>query len=195
MGNLGSIVNMIKKIGSSSTVSSRISDVENADKLILPGVGAFDHGITHLNELGLIPALSKKVKQLKTPILGICLGMQLFTLKSEEGRLPGLGWLEAETIKFNLKDPKLKIPHMGWNDVSYNPESKLFGGLGENPRFYFVHSYHVVCKDKSDECATTIYEKPFTSSVQKENICGVQFHPEKSHRFGLQLLKNFIEKS
>lgn len=195
MGNLGSILNMMKKIGASANISSKVEDIEKADKLILPGVGSFDNGMKNINELGLLPALNSKVIEHKTPILGICLGMQLLTRKSEEGKLPGLGWVNADTIKFNFTKGQthLKVPHMGWNSVLFAQNNILSKGLEEEPRFYFVHSYHVVCKGDEDVIGKTFYGYEFASAIQKENILGVQFHPEKSHKYGLRILKNFVE--
>jgi len=195
MGNLGSIQNMLKKIGAKGIISSDISDIQKADKLILPGVGAFDNGMENLEKRGLIPVLNEKVLIHKTPILGICLGMQLLSKKSEEGHLPGLGWIEAETIKFkfNENQTRLKIPHMGWNTIKIKKDNPLFTNMYEETRFYFVHSYHVFCHNKQDVLAETHYGFDFVSSLQKDNIFGVQFHPEKSHKFGQQLLKNFVE--
>lgn len=196
LGNLGSIRNMLKKIGSESVISSRAREIEEAEKLILPGVGSFDRGMSRLQELNLVPVLQKKVIEEKTAILGICLGMQLMTEQSEEGKIPGLGWFEGETVKFRMNPDQanLKVPHMGWNTVSTSSENGLFNGLGEEPRFYFVHSYHVVCENKEDELATTHHGYEFVSAVQRNHILGVQFHPEKSHQFGMALLKNFIER-
>lgn len=196
MGNIGSIANMLKKIGIEAIISSSISDIEKADKIILPGVGAFDNGIKNLNELGLVPVLHEKVINDKTPILGICLGMQLFTKTSEEGTLPGLGWFDAQTVKFKFNETHkhLKIPHMGWNTVSINKQSALFNDMILEPRFYFVHSYHVVCNDTGDILTKTMHGYEFASAIQRNNIIGVQFHPEKSHKFGMMLLKNFVER-
>lgn len=195
MGNLGSIANMLKKVGAKAMVSSDISVIESADKLILPGVGAFDNGMKNLSDLGLVPILSAKVIRDETPILGLCLGMQLFTQRSEEGNLPGLGWIEAETIrfKFDKDQPGLKIPHMGWNSIKIKRLSRIFDDMYEEPRFYFVHSYYVVCKNDRDVLATTCYGYEFASAVMRDNIVGTQFHPEKSHKFGMKLLKNFVE--
>ena len=195
VGNLGSIANMLKKIGVTARVCSDISEIEKADKLILPGVGAFDNGMTKLNEFGLIGTLNTKVIQDKTPILGLCLGMQLLTQSSEEGSLPGLGWLDAETIRFRFGEDQqgLKIPHMGWNYINVKRPSKLFDEMPEESRFYFVHSYHLVCQDERVVLATTSYGYEFPSIVMKENVIGAQFHPEKSHKFGMRLLKNFVE--
>lgn len=195
LGNLGSIKNMLKKIGAESEITSDIGKIRAAKKLILPGVGAFDNGMQNLDDLGLIEILNQKVKVEKTPILGICLGMQLFTNKSEEGNKSGLGWINAETIKFNTdsETKKFTIPHMGWEYISQIKSSKLLEGMYEEPKFYFVHSYHVVCKDEEDVLLRTDYILNFDSAFEKENIIGVQFHPEKSHKFGMKLFKNFVE--
>lgn len=191
MGNLGSISNMIKKIGHKCIITSDLEEIKNASKLILPGVGSFDNGMKNLKELGMIEVLNRKVLVEKFPILGICLGMQLMTKSSEEGKLSGLGWVDAQTKKF-VSDT-LKIPHMGWNIVKHQKESKLFDECESEKRFYFVHSYCVSCKQKVDILTNTNYTQDFVSSFEKENIVGVQFHPEKSHKFGMSLLKNFVE--
>ncbi len=193
MGNLGSIANMLKRIGADAIISGNPDEIEKADKLILPGVGAFDNGMKNLKERGLLDLLNKKVLSEKIPILGICLGIQLFTKKSEEGNLNGLAWLDAETVKFKFdeSDIGLKIPHMGWNNVETMKDSSLFRGLENENKFYFVHSYHVACADRTDILSSTEYGVKFTSSILKENIAGVQFHPEKSHKFGMRLLENF----
>ena len=195
MGNLGSIANMLKKIGAAARISSDIPEIEGADKLILPGVGAFDNGMIKLHELGLVDILNTKVLQDKTPILGLCLGMQLFTQESEEGELAGLGWFEAQTVRFKFdKDQQgLKIPHMGWNYIQVQKPSRLFEGMPEESRFYFVHSYHPVCQNQRDVLATTVYGYDFPSIIMRDNILGAQFHPEKSHKFGMRLFKNFVE--
>ena len=195
MGNLGSIANMLKKIGAAAKVSSDIPEIEGADKLILPGVGAFDNGMTKLRELGLVDILNTKVLQDEIPILGLCLGMQLFTQMSEEGELAGLGWFEAQTIRFKFdKDQQgLKIPHMGWNYIHIQKPSKLFEEMPQESRFYFVHSYHPVCQNQQDVLATTFYGYDFPSIIMRDNILGAQFHPEKSHKFGMRLFKNFVE--
>lgn len=193
LGNIGSIQNMLKKVGIKSIISSNAEDIYSAEKIILPGVGAFDNGINNLNKLGLIDALREKVVRDKTPILGICLGMQLFTEKSEEGILPGLGWIKAETIKFLNNEADIKIPHMGWNTIKIEKENCIFKGMFDNPRFYFVHSYHVKCQDNKDIIATTNHGIDFVSVLEKDNILGIQFHPEKSHKFGMKILKNFGE--
>ena len=196
LGNLGSIANMLKKIGAHAVVSSDPAVVEKADKLILPGVGAFDAGMKNLETRGLIPLLNYRVLEQKTPILGVRLGMQLLCKRSEEGQLPGLGWLDAEVIRFKFDGniANLKIPHMGWNTLAVRQPHPLFADLEAENRFYFVHSYHVVCADMGNVLAQTNYGFDFASAVVKDNIMGVQFHPEKSHKFGMRLYKNFAER-
>jgi len=195
LGNIGSIVNMFKKAGVAATISSDPAVIEKADKLILPGVGAFDAGMKNLETRGLIPLLNFRVLEQQTPILGVCLGMQLLCKWSEEGQLPGLGWLDAEVVrfKFDSNSGDLKIPHMGWNTLTAHTPHPLFADLEAENRFYFVHSYHVVCADQSNVLAQTNYGFDFTAAVVKDNIMGVQFHPEKSHKFGMRLLKNFAD--
>jgi imidazole glycerol-phosphate synthase subunit HisH len=196
LGNKGSISNMIKKIGYEAIVTDDIAIIEKADKLILPGVGAFDDGMRNLSNLGLIPILKQKVLQDKTPILGICLGMQLLCNSSEEGELPGIGFLNTSVIRFpkDISGIKLRIPHLGWNTVSKNNTSTLLNGI-ENPRFYFVHSYYCLAQDSTYKVENTSFGLSFHSYIQHENIYGVQFHPEKSHSNGKKLLQNFIELS
>lgn len=193
MGNIGSIANMIKKAGGEALVSGDPKDLERAGKIILPGVGAFDHGVRNLKERGLWDPLTKRAMEDKVPVLGVCLGMQLFTRSSEEGTLPGLGWLRAKTIRFP-GSIGLKIPHMGWNNVALRKSSPLFEEMYEEPMFYFVHSYHVACEEPSDVLAVTEYGYEFPSCLQRENLYATQFHPEKSHKYGLRLIKNFIER-
>jgi len=195
LGNLGSVANMLKKIGVQAVVSSDPVVIASADKLILPGVGSFDTGMKNLKERGLLSLLNDRVLNDKISILGVCLGMQLLGKRSEEGLLPGLNWLDAETIRFKFEDDKanLKIPHMGWNTLNVCQRHPLLAGLELDNRFYFVHSYHVACKNPPNILAQTTYGFDFTSAVLKENIMGVQFHPEKSHKFGMRLLKNFVE--
>ena len=175
-------------------MSADSKDIEAADKLILPGVGHFSNAMDNLKELGLIEILNKKVLEDRVPILGICLGMQLMATKSEEGNYEGLGWFDAEVVKFSVKDKlKYKIPQVGWNQIAIKKESKLMKSIPNLSEFYFVHSYHVKCNDKSDIVNTTDYEYRFTSAIEKSNIYGVQYHPEKSHDVGIQMITNFIE--
>ena len=198
MGNLGSIANMLKKVKADAIVSSDPSTIEKADKLILPGVGAFDNGMRKLGDLGLIPVLNKRVLKDRVPILGLCLGMQLFFERSEEGVLPGLGWITGDVVRFCIQKNEvlIKIPHMGWNDIQVRQHHRLFDGLeSEETRFYFVHSYYVVPALKNDILATSYYGVEFATAVIHENIVGTQFHPEKSHKFGMRLFQNFLEPS
>jgi glutamine amidotransferase len=192
MGNIRSVVNKIQKAGCKAIVSYENSVIQNADKLILPGVGHFLNGMKKLRERNILDILNKKVLHQKVPILGICLGMQLFTNTSEEGNTDGLGWLNAETIKFNLSDIRHKIPHIGWNSIDQKKESPLLTGILNDKSYYFVHSYHLRCNETADVLATTFYGYEFVSAVQKENIFGTQFHPEKSHEWGEKLLNNFL---
>lgn len=195
MGNPGSIRNMLKYLGFQTAISADRQEIDNADKLILSGVGSFDEGMKNLTEGSLIEPLTKKVLIDKIPILGICLGMQLFTKSSEEGVMPGLSWIDARTVRFNFNgnNGNLKIPHMGWNSVTVEKSSPLFKNVSDEPRFYFVHSYHLECKDREDILCRTVHGYEFTSAIARGNIYGVQFHPEKSHRYGMQIIKNFVE--
>jgi glutamine amidotransferase len=193
MGNIGSIMNMLKKVGVDASLSYESAAIEKADGLILPGVGSFDKGMQNLDEGGLKPLLDEMVIEKKKPILGICLGMQLLTKNSEEGKLPGFGWIQAKTVKFNHKKgvDNLRVPHMGWNTIKIKRQHRILEDFYEDSRFYFVHSYYVECSDDADILSTTTYGVEFTSCVNKENVYGVQFHPEKSHKFGMKFLKNF----
>jgi len=192
LGNLGSLANMLKKIRVPVKISSDISDIESAEKLILPGVGSFDHGMQKLQELKLIDILNKKAIIDKTPIMGICLGMQLFTKTSEEGAHPGLGLVDANTVKFNIdRDSSIKVPHMGWDTLDLKKDHFLMQETNNNAMYYFVHSFHVVCNHSEDILSTSHYGYDFVSSLAKDNIIGVQFHPEKSHKYGMKLLENF----
>lgn len=195
MGNVASIENILKKVGIKAVITSDSSVLQEADKIILPGVGAFDYGIQSLNSLGLTETLKEKVLEKKTPILGICLGMQLLTEGSEEGVLPGLGFFKAYTRRFQAEygGERLKIPHMGWNYVKPVADTPLLKNSPSDMRFYFVHSYNVQCEDPADVLAITEYGGNFTSVIGRGNIFGVQFHPEKSHKFGINLMKNFVE--
>lgn len=196
MGNIGSIINMLKKVGVEGCATVDHEYIRQADKLILPGVGAFDHGIMHLEESGLRSPLNDCIDR-GVPILGICLGMQILGDSSEEGSLKGLGWISGKTVRIELPEKeglRYKIPHMGWNTLQLKSNSPLFDGLEENSRFYFVHSFHFDVEDDMDVAAETDYGNLFVSAVQRKNIYGVQFHPEKSHKYGLKLFSNFVEK-
>lgn len=192
MGNLGSVHNMFKYIGVRSQISGDVDIISKAEKILLPGVGAFDAAMKRLGEVGLLEVLNQKALQDKVPVLGICLGMQMLTRSSEEGKLEGLGWIPAKTVKFKFEDRKLKVPHMGWNLVHKVNASPLIEELPEEPRFYFVHSYHVVADDDKYVLMRTNYGYEFDSVITNgDNIFGAQFHPEKSHKFGMKLFKNF----
>ena len=193
LGNPKSIKNMLGYLGIGAQISSDLMEITKAERLILPGVGHFEHGMEQLGNLGMIEVLQDAVVKNKKPILGICLGMQLLTKFSEEGNMKGLGFIDAQTKKFDLNDSKLKIPHMGWNTVKLNKESELTTEIRSNPRYYFVHSYYVECNDKDDVLCTTNYGQEFVSGFQHENIFGLQFHPEKSHKFGMELLANYCK--
>jgi glutamine amidotransferase len=195
VGNLGSIQNMLKKIHTEFLVSSDPALILSADKLILPGVGAFDTGMQNLRDLNLLDVLQEKVIKRGAPILGICLGMQLLSNGSEEGKIKGLGWIDSEVVRFNFAETglKLKIPHMGWVYPTISKKSKLLTEIDSAPKFYFVHSYYLKSYNPEDILATASYGNDFVAAVEKDNIMGVQFHPEKSHKYGMRLLKNFID--
>lgn len=194
LGNLGSIQNMLKVIGEKSIISSNPEELDKCDRYILPGVGAFDAGMKKLNESGLTEYIKEKANKEKKPILGICLGMQLLGRKSEEGTLPGLGLIPFDNIRFRLEDSDLKVPHMGWDIVEFKQDNPLLCGLEGTQRYYFVHSYHALCDSKENVLMTCDYGYEFAASVVKGNIMGVQFHPEKSHDFGMALLRNFVKE-
>ena len=196
VGNLGSIQNMLTKLGAEALITSDVNAIDHATKLILPGVGAFDAGMNQLNGSGLRSALDAAVLQRRVPVVGICLGMQLMTVSSEEGQMPGLGWVPAKTIRFlPASNETMKVPHMGWSVVTKEKQSPVLELLDDDPRFYFVHSYHVSCHDRTDVLLTAQYGSiSFDAAFEHENILGLQFHPEKSHRFGMTLLKAFLEK-
>ncbi|MGB0887729.1 MAG: imidazole glycerol phosphate synthase subunit HisH [Vicingaceae bacterium] len=192
-GNIKSIQNMLKKIGVDSVLTKEVSAIETAQKLILPGVGHFDHGMQQLRKSGLIDILNKKVIEEQTPLLGICLGAQMLGNKSDEGKEKGLGWIDMDIVKFNreLLNETLKVPHMNWNEINIKKDSKILDKLNNDSRFYFVHSFHMKTNNSEDILCTSKYGYEFVSGVNRNNIWGVQFHPEKSHKFGMQLLKNF----
>lgn len=197
LGNVGAVQNMLTKLGVRAKTISSPDELRTASKLILPGVGSFDTGITRLQSSGLLPTLRDLVLVRKVPILGICLGMQLMTRSSSEGTQPGLAWVHAETRRLDPMGVRgLRVPHMGWDVVRPAKQSPLIDDLPEDARFYFLHSYHVVCDDRADSLLRTPYGKvDIDSGFQHENIVGVQFHPEKSHRFGMWLFKSFAERA
>lgn len=194
LGNLGSIQNMLKVIGEKSVISSDTDELDKCDRFILPGVGAFDAGMSKLNESGLTEFVKGKALVDKKPILGICLGMQLLGRRSEEGRLSGLGVIPFDNVRFKLKGTDLKVPHMGWDIVEYKQDSPLIKNLEGIQRYYFVHSYHAQCDSQAYVLMTCDYGYEFVASVIKDNIMGVQFHPEKSHNYGMALLENFVKE-
>ena len=193
LGNIKAFVNVYDRLSIPTKVIKSENDFEDVTKLILPGVGAFDHAMIKLNDSGLRDRLEKLVCIDKIPVLGICVGMQMLTKSSDEGNLPGLGWIDGKVEKFNTNDIqyKTKLPHMGWNNVVLKKENPLMKQLKDNPKFYFLHSYYFNCSDNSNVLSSTIYGKKFTSAVNNENVFGVQFHPEKSHQNGITLLNNF----
>lgn len=193
MGNIHSVSKKLKYLGADFEISNEPEVLLKADKLILPGVGHFGKAMQQLEESDLIGILNDLVLKKKVPILGICLGMQLMAKYSEEGNVDGLGWIDGQVAHFQVVDKlRYKIPHMGWNGISIQKESILNKGLNDNDEFYFVHSYYFKANQKSDILHTTRYEEEFVSAFQKENMVGVQYHPEKSHDAGLQLIKNFV---
>ncbi len=194
LGNIGSIYNMLKKLGIKSKITSDKDEIATADKLILPGVGAFDKGIANLHQNDLWDVLNNQVLDKKTPVLGVCLGMQMMGSASEEGSQTGLGWVDATSIKFRFSEEdrkKFKVPHMGWNPLDIKQKEGLYSEWEGEARFYFVHSYHLVFNAEEKVTATAFHGYPVTASFAQDNIYGVQFHPEKSHKFGMRLLNNF----
>lgn len=196
LGNLRSVQKAFERLGYEAKISNKLDDILSSSKLVLPGVGYFQKGMENLQSLGLIDILNLAVVEHKIPILGICLGMQLMTTYSEEGNCEGLNWISAETKKFNFNTEQnnLKIPHMGWNEIKINLESSEFNEQN-NSLYYFVHSYYVTCKSQEDILFRTKYGIEFVSGFKKKNIWGLQFHPEKSHKAGLFLIKKFINLS
>jgi glutamine amidotransferase len=193
-GNVGSVIRMIEKVGARAQRISTASELTEAKIVILPGVGAFDYGMQRLVDGGLVEALHEAALVRSIPVLGICLGMQLMCKRSEEGQMPGLGWFDAEVLKFQFNAAKrLPIPHMGWNTLELARPNRLLDNELPRTRYYFVHSYRVKCNESSDVVATTTYGDRFVSAFERGNLFGAQFHPEKSHRFGMAMIKKFVE--
>jgi glutamine amidotransferase len=192
LGNLTSILNMCKRLGIEAVITADPVVLRTADKLILPGVGHFKKGMDNLRSTGLQPLLNELVLTEQKPILGICLGAQLMTMHSEEGDAEGLKWVDANTIRFRTEAlGGLKVPHMGWSDIEIKEEHPLWQGLPDSPRFYHVHTYHFEFTDPAEVSATAVYGYEFACAFHKQHIYGTQFHPEKSHKFGMKLLQNF----
>lgn len=193
LGNILAFANVYKRLNIPVSMAKNAQDLSGATKVILPGVGAFDHAMERLNQSGMRATLDELVQSRNVPVLGICVGMQMLAPSSEEGRLSGLGWIEGTVRKFDastLTHPT-HLPHMGWNDVKPVASSALFDSLESDARFYFLHSYYFECKSRDNVLAVCDYGSEFSCAVRSRNIYGVQFHPEKSHHFGTQLLKNF----
>ena len=196
VGNIQAFVTMFKSLGLPAERAHTSTDLTDATKLILPGVGAFDHAMEKLNKSGMRDTLDAIVLEQQVPVLGVCVGMQMLASSSDEGILPGLNWIPGHVRAFDNNTEtagQLPMPHMGWNDLQVNPGSKLFSGFEPQPRFYFLHSYYFDCYNKTDVAATATYGLEFPCVISKGHIHGVQCHPEKSHQFGAQLLKNFVE--
>ncbi len=195
LGNVKAFANVYSRLNIPAMIVKQPEDLKTVDKLILPGVGSFDHAMHLLDESGLRQVLDELVLQRCVPVLGICVGMQILARSSEEGVLPGLGWIDGKVkrMKPSMLMHRTHLPHMGWNDVKPTKRSKLFEGLEQDARFYFLHSYYFHVQNNNDAIAVTDYGGLFTCAINVENIFGVQFHPEKSHQYGTQLLKNFAE--
>jgi glutamine amidotransferase len=195
VGNVGSVLNVLRRIGADATISGRAEDVAAARHLILPGIGAFDNGVRRLRASGLVPLLHQRVVDDGVPLLGICLGMQLLMHRSEEGVEPGLGWIAGDVIHFRQVEgaPRLRVPFIGWSTIEQHQPGRLLQGIPGGAPFYFVHSYHVRCDDQI-VAAETDYGYRFVSAIEQDNIVGVQFHPEKSQRAGMALLRNFLRR-
>jgi glutamine amidotransferase len=195
LGNVLAFVNVYNRLNIPVKVARTAADLAGATRLILPGVGSFDHAMVQLDKSGMRPSLEQMVMQEGMPVIGICVGMQMLAKGSDEGKLPGLGWIDGTVRKFDVgaMPEGNKLPHMGWNDVRPTVAGGLFKGLEHEARFYFLHSYYFECASDANALATTDYGPHFSCAVRRENVYGVQFHPEKSHHFGSELLKNFAE--
>ncbi|MBY0588295.1 imidazole glycerol phosphate synthase subunit HisH [bacterium] len=191
-GNLKSVARALERLGENSTISSDPKVIARAKRLILPGVGSFDTAMNTLRDKEIIPVLEERVLSAGVPILGICLGLQLFTERSEEGSSPGLSWIAGHTQRFRSPDPTMKVPHIGWNTIERQRDGQLFDGFPSEASLYFVHSYYVVCADEEVVTGRSDYGERFVCAIEKGNILGVQFHPEKSQQIGLHLLHNFL---
>ena len=193
-GNLNSIMRRLDRMGVNAVISSIAADIARSDKLILPGVGHFSRAMDSLKRRDLIDPLNEAVLVKRKPVLGICLGMELMARASEEGNTRGFGWFDADVVRFGVANKlKYKIPHIGWNRIRIRKESALMKGVEDLSEFYFVHSYYLKLKNAGDMLNETVYEFPYPSAIEKENIFGVQYHPEKSRDAGARLLKNFVE--
>lgn len=195
LGNILAFVNVYNRLNIPVAVAKSADDLRNATRLILPGVGSFDHAMQQLDQSGMRQIVEQLVMEEKMPVLGICVGMQMLAKSSDEGDLSGLGWIDGKVKKFDLSamPPETNLPHMGWNDVIPVADSGLFKGMERDSRFYFLHSFYFDCNQQSNVLAVSDYGGNFSCAVRQGNVYGVQFHPEKSHHFGSQLLKNFSE--
>lgn len=195
LGNIKAFANVYEKLNIPVAIVKTADDLKDATKIILPGVGSFDYAMSQLNKSGLRETLDKLALKHKLPVMGICVGMQMLAKSSEEGVLPGLGWIDATVKRFDTSvlKSKTQLPHMGWNTIHPNKDNPLMVNISNDSRFYFLHSYYFQCNNPNDTIATTEYGIQYTSAVNIKNIYGVQFHPEKSHQWGIQLLKNFAD--
>lgn len=193
VGNIQAFMTMFKRLGIDATRARSADELEGATRLVLPGVGAFDHAMNLLNQSGMRPRLEEMVLERQVPVIGICVGMQMLASGSDEGEIAGLNWVpgRVKALASHPLSKDLPMPHMGWNDIRIKPDQKLFADFEPDPRFYFLHSYYFDALDKQDVSATAEYGHDFDCIVSRGNIHGVQCHPEKSHHFGAQLLKNF----
>jgi len=195
LGNIKAFVNVYERLNIPIKIAKTKYDLNDASKIIIPGVGAFDYAMEQLNKSGMRDELENKVIRDKVPVIGICVGMQILAKSSEEGKLPGLGWVDGKVLKFDINNIpyKTRLPHMGWNNINPIAESTLLKGFNNESRFYFLHSYYFVCNNQQDIISTTQYGIDFSSAINHNNIFGIQFHPEKSHSNGVSLLNNFAK--